>query len=59
METNFNYNLCEERHERIDDSMKVLFRGLEKVSNRFILFLTLLSLNLLGVIGILFSLLYR
>lgn len=55
----FNLQLCEERHERIDDGMKNINMRLDKVENRFIVFLTLLCANLLGVVGSLFLLLTR
>jgi len=55
----FNQALCEERHKNIEVDMNDLKMGLQKVSNRFIVFLTLLSLNLLGVIGILVVTLLR
>lgn len=54
METKFNYDLCEERHERIEKDMADRNRRLEKVENRFIVLLTLLVFNLLGVLGTLF-----
>jgi hypothetical protein len=46
----YNYKLCEERHKNIEGDMDELKRGLLKVNNRFIVFLTMLSLNLLGVV---------
>jgi len=52
----YNQELCEERHERIDEAMKNIIRRLEKGENRVIVFLTLLSLNLIGVIANLFIL---
>ncbi len=55
----YNHKLCEERHERIDEVFKNTIRRLEKVENRFILFLTLLITNLLGVCGTLFVLLTK
>ena len=47
----YNFKLCEERHDMIEDFLKNVTRRLEKVENRFIIFLSLLTLNLIGVIA--------
>jgi len=45
----FNFELCQERHENIDEDIKEMKLGLKSVNNRFLIFMTGLALNLLGV----------
>ena len=47
----YNYDVCQERHERIGKDMAEFKSGLNKVNNRFIILLTMLSMNLLGVVA--------
>ena len=49
MEGEFNFELCQERHESIDEDIKEMKRGLKSVNNRFLVFLTMLALTFLGV----------
>lgn len=50
----YNWELCQQRHRDIEDDMKEVKDGLSKVSNRFIILLTLLAANLIGVAANLF-----
>lgn len=50
-EHNYNWELCQSRHEAIGKDMDELKSGLNKVNNRFIVLLTMLSMNLLGVVA--------
>ncbi len=48
-EHEFNWELCQTRHVKLDEDMKQVKIQLGKVSNRFIILLTMLSMNLVGV----------
>jgi len=48
-DSEFNFELCQERHENIDEDMKEMKKGLKSVNNRFLIFLTMLALTLVGV----------
>ncbi len=50
MPEDFNKELCEERHEYLRDWCDDMEKRMQKVSNRFIIMLTGLSLNLAGVV---------
>lgn len=45
----YNWELCQMRHKDIEEDMKALKQDVQKVSNRFIILLTMLSMTLLGV----------
>ena len=59
IENEFNFELCQERHENIDEDMKEMKRGLKSVNNRFLIFLTMLALSLIGVAANLVILIMR
>ena len=50
MNETYNYKLCEERHHYLKNWCEDVEGRLQKVSNRFIIMLTGLTLNLAGVI---------
>lgn len=50
----FNFLLCEERHKNIEDDMTKMEQAIKSIGNRFLVFLTLLSLTLIGVVVNLF-----
>ena len=50
MTDEFNKELCEERHEYLKDWSEGMEKRMQKVSNRFIVLLTGICLNLIGVI---------
>lgn len=47
----YNYALCEERHEKISKEFDNMDTRIKKVENRFIAIMTALILNLLGVVA--------
>lgn len=47
----YNYALCEERHETIKTESTEMFDRLKKIENRFLVIVTLLIANLMGIIG--------
>ena len=51
----YNWALCEERHEYIAKWSEEIKKRMKAVENRFVVILTVLSLNLIGVIGILIA----
>ena len=48
-DSDFNFELCQERHENIDEDLKEMKKGIKSVNNRFLVFLTMLALTLVGV----------
>ena len=50
MAEGFNKELCEERHEYLKEWCEGMEKKQQKTSNRFIMMLTGLSLNLVGVV---------
>ena len=46
----YNQELCEDRHKRIPKEFKEMKDRLKKVENRFIAIMTVLIANLIGVI---------
>lgn len=46
----FNYDLCEERHGFIKGAFGDMNNRIKKVENRFLVIMTTLVINLLGVI---------
>ncbi len=59
MTEEFNYKLCEERHEYLKVWCDDMDKRMQTVSNRFIAMLTGLALNLVGVIGVMIILLIQ
>lgn len=55
----YNWELCQSRHKEIEADMKEVKHEISKVSNRFLVLLTMLSMNLLGVAATLFYLLIK
>lgn len=51
--TDYNYDLCEERHGFITAEFAKHDWRIKKVENRFLAIITTLTLNLVGVIAIL------
>ena len=51
--SDFNHDLCEERHRKIDKGFGDMDNRVGKVENRFIAIITTLALNLIGVIALL------
>ena len=49
----FNFKLCQERHDKLDKWCADMEQRMRTVSNRFIILLTGICLNLVGVIAIL------
>jgi len=49
----FSQSHCDERHTRLDRVCESMDRRLEKVENRFLITVTTLTLNLIGVISLL------
>jgi len=47
----YNWRLCEERHKNIDSLDKLIELRFKKLENRFLMIMTALCLNLLGVIA--------
>jgi len=55
----YNFKLCEERHEDIKEAFKKMDSRMHKVENRFLIILTALIVNLLGVVSSLVILLFK
>ena len=53
MPEEYNYQLCEERHEYLAQWSEEIKNRMGKIENRFLMIMTTLSLNLIGVIIIL------
>ena len=53
MPKEFNHALCEERHEFLAEWAKEIENRMKSLNNRFLVIMTTLSLNLIGVIIIL------
>ena len=53
MPEEFNYKLCEERHEFLNKWAEEIESRMKSLNNRFLVIMTTLSLNLIGVIIIL------
>lgn len=51
MSTEYNAEWCKERHENIEKAFKYLDGRLKKVENRFLAMITILIMNLVGVIA--------
>jgi hypothetical protein len=51
MTEDFNKDLCEERHKHLQEWCEEIEIKIQKVSNRFLMLLTGLCLNLIGVIA--------
>ena len=49
----FNHDLCEERHDFIEKKFDKHDKRIKKAENRFLTILTMLVMNLLGVVVIL------
>jgi len=58
-EEQYNFALCEERHEYIKDGLTVMDTRMKRIENRFLAIITTLALNLIGVISILAVLLLK
>ncbi len=50
MSEEYNHDLCEERHEYLSKWVKEIKDRMGKLENRFLMIMTTLSLNLVGVI---------
>ncbi|NNF99490.1 MAG: hypothetical protein HKM93_08940 [Desulfobacteraceae bacterium] len=57
--TAYNHKLCEERHRHIEKTEDAMFTRLKKVENRFLALMTMLSMNLVGIIGVLVTLILK
>ena len=51
--TEYDHELCQDRHKRIPEEFKRMWDKIKQIENRFLITITLLLANLLGVIGIL------
>jgi len=58
-ERQYNYELCEERHGNITEAFQRQGERIGKVENRFLAIMTILVVNLLGIVGTLAVLLLR
>jgi len=57
--TDYNFELCEARHQGLGESLREIKGRLSKVENRFLALITGILLNLLGVVGTLIILLTK
>lgn len=53
MDDKYNYKLCEDRHKRIPKEFEKVWIKIKQLENRFLVILTLLIANLLGVVAVL------
>ncbi len=53
MDGKYNHDLCEERHEFIPKEFEKVWIKIKQLENRFLVILTLLIANLLGVVAVL------
>ena len=47
----YNANWCADKHKHIDEELGKCDKRLSKVENRFLAMITILIMNLLGIIG--------
>jgi len=56
---NYNFELCESKHNSIDRTLEKIDQRIGRVENRFLALITGIVLNLLGVVGTLIILISR
>ncbi len=49
----YNHELCQDRHSRIPKEFEKVGNKIKGIENRFLITITLLLANLLGIIGVL------
>ncbi len=49
----YNHELCQERHELIPKELEKVWLKIKQLENRFLIIVTMLVANLVGVLGVL------